>query len=120
MSSMLNPLQNIVPGVNPGLSDARPASVQGMSMQQPAATPTPQLGSMNPSAQMIAGAPNRMAMDPMLLQQILSTMLLQPQQSIGAMMQPQQGQTAMPSPMAQPQMPAMAAPAPLQALGGIV
>lgn len=101
MPSMLTGQQGIVqPRQLGGLSDARPTTMQAVQQNPkvgPAQLAAPQPPVQQnaaplpaPSTQMIAQAPQQMAMNPALLQQILSTMLLQPQQSLGAMMQPQQ------------------------------
>jgi hypothetical protein len=92
--NMLQPTGNIAPQVANGLSQARPSSMQQQQanpVKGPAELASPQVS--NPQPMMppspILGMPNsRMMADPMMLQQILSTMLLQPQGGIGQMMQP--------------------------------
>lgn len=98
MNSLLGSVKGLAQSPEIGMTDARPSTMQAIQQnpkvppsqiaapQQPAqqmASPIPA-----PSASMAAGAPLNMAMNPALLQQILSTMLLQPQQSLGSMMQP--------------------------------
>lgn len=108
MANMLQPTTGIAPQTMVGLS----APAQASAPQQPSQAPTQQQQAAatqqmpsqisNPQQLNVPpatpGMPNaRPNMDPMLLQQILSTMLLQPQESIGGMMQPQNGPASAPT-----------------------
>lgn len=94
MPNMQNPMQNIVPPTDMGLAAPAQASVQNLQQALPPPVPalaTPQIPTLaNPGqmAQQAANMPNTVGVNPQLLQQVLSTMLLQPQNSIGSMMQP--------------------------------
>lgn len=93
---MQQPTAGMVPQPQMGLSAARPASAQQI---QQSATSQPTPTGVPPISQ---GMPNsRQIMDPMILQQILGTMLGQPglggPPSIGALMAPQGSANPLPS-----------------------
>lgn len=106
---MLQPTTGIAPKTTMGLA----APAQASMPQQPAQAPTQQqqaaasqqMPSQISNPQQLAVPPATPGMpgsrppqmDPMLLQQILSTMLLQPQGGIGALMQPQNGPASAPA-----------------------
>lgn len=108
-NNMLQPTTGIAPKTTMGLA----APAQASMPQQPAQAPTQQqqaaasqqMPSQISNPQQLAVPPATPGMpgsrppqmDPMLLQQILSTMLLQPQGGIGALMQPQNGPASAPA-----------------------
>lgn len=108
MANMLQPTAGIVPQTQVGLSAPAQASMPQQASQAPTqqqqAAATQQLPSQISNPQQLTVPPatpgmpgSRPNMDPMLLQQILSTMLLQPQGGIGALMQPQSQAQPMPA-----------------------
>lgn len=109
MPNMLQPVQGIAPQTQVGLSAPAQASMpqqatqaptqqqQAAATQQtPSAISNPQQLTVPPATPGMPGS-RPQGMDPMMLQQLLSTMLLQPQMNIGALMQPQSQMQPMPT-----------------------
>lgn len=109
MPNMLQPVTGIVPQTQVGLSAPAQASMQeqpgqkptqqqqiAATQQTPSMISNPQQLTVPPATPGLPGS-RPQEMNPMMLQQLLSTMLLQPQQGIGALMQPQAQMPPMPA-----------------------